>query len=547
MTIISVIIGCIVYCDNLYRMNNDTAPYISFFPYDFKSWKNELKREFVDKFKVSAVIVLSLVTLYFFLGPLEIYVGNMLSFSFGYKTFLPIFITIGMVTLVFAPLVISLFTRKTYKIICVVLMTYSFLSYVQCMLMNTKLSEEDGARLRLDTMGGYPTINLLCWIFISLVIIIALYATKDKWTSVAMCVSAFISAVQMVAVVSLIITCMNSPAPRYYQLTGDKMFSVAKDNNVIVLVPDSFSRGFLNDVLADTPETMDIFKDFTYYDNVDSLYHPTFPSFTHFITGHEREDSDIVMSSSSEGRVEWLSEAWSDSKCIDFVNGIKDAGYHLYINVPQACELLGAYDDVYDKVENAEYAESNVDLVELTKLLFSMSIYGCVPYVVKPPFEYFSWDFAALERYNGKVAAYKNEDFYNEAKAGITVDDTIDNKVHIINWHGFHEEYTNDEFCNYVPNAEENGVTRLQNSKGAILCVKTYLDSLKAINRYDDSTIVVMGDHGKLYDGVVMIKKPNETHDKTIINSTSYTYCGFQGTILNIINAANKDNFEEKW
>lgn len=521
---------------------------LAYFPYDFEGWKTETKSDFVKKYKVACLIVTSLVVLYLLLGPLEIYAGNMLSFSFGYKTFLPLFLLIGIAVIVFLSAFIALFTQKTFKFICVLLTTFSLLSYVQCMFMNTKLMEEDGARLRLDTMGSYPIINMALWVTIALVVICTLlFVMKDKWRMISVGICAFISAVQMTAVVSLIITCINSPAPRYYQLTGDKMFSVAKKENVIVLVPDAFCRKFLEELKEHDKDCMDTFKDFTYYSNMDSIYHPTFPSFAHFVTGYEALYPIGARMVSESERVEWLSEAWSSDKCNEFVNGIVQAGYHYYINIPSACELLGAYDDVCDKVENAEYAESNVNKRDLLKMLFSMSIYRCVPYIIKPPFEYFSWDFAALERYTGKVAAYKNEDFYMEACKGITIDETIEKKVHIINWHGFHEEYTNDEYCNYVPNAENEGITMVQNSKGVFLCIEKYLEDLKQIGMYDSSTIIVMGDHGRRYDGCVFIKNKNERHDEVVEDDKMYTYCGFQGTILDIIGALNEDDFEYKW
>lgn len=517
----------------------------SYYPYDLDNWIEETREQFKGKIKLAFIIVLSLVVLYMFLGPLEIYVGNMLSFSFGYKTFLPLCIICGVSCVVLLTAFISLFSHKTYKVLCVFLTAFSLLSYIQCIIMNTKLSEEDGARLRLDTMGNYPEINLVIWIVLAIVIFTVFKLSKNKWKNVAAIICSFISSIQMVAVISLIITCMTSPEPRFYQLTGEKMFTVAKNENVIVLVPDSFCRKYFDELVDDNPECVNLFRDFTYYNNMDSRYHPTFPSFTHFITGYDNVPENAPTQSS--GRVEWLNEAWNSEKCNLFFKEIKNQGYKFYINIPSACELLGAYNDVCDKVENAEYAESNVDKVELVKMLFSMSVYRCVPYIFKPPFEFFSWDFAELERYNGKTAAYKNEDFYSEVCKGITIDDSIDKKISVINWHGFHEEYTNDEYCNYVPNAESEGVTRLQNGKGVLLCIDKYLEDLKDIGMYDKSTIIVMGDHGKLYDGCVFIKLPNEAHNEMQINNKPGVYDDFQATILDMIRAQNCDSFGNSW
>lgn len=517
----------------------------SFFPYDFTGWIKETKSRFVSKYITSLVIVLSYVVMYLILGPLEIYAGNMLSFSFGYATFLPLFVLVGIVALVVVPCLLSLLSSNTFKFVSIILTAFSLLSYIQYLFMNTKLMEEDGARLRLDTMGIYPTVNMVIWIVLSIVIVVVLYMIRDNWDSASKYACGFITAIQLVAVTTLVIKCVNAPAPRYYQLTGEKMFSVAKDENVIVLMPDAFARKYLNELLNDDPSYMDIFKDFTYYDNMDSEYHPTFPSVIHLITGNDGFEG--LSSGLSEERVKWQTESWNSDTCKEFFNAIEGEGYDFYMNIPSACELFGAYDDVKEYVKNVEYAESNVDKPRLMKMLFSMSIYRCVPYLVKPPFEYFSWDFAELERYNGKVAAYRNEDFYNEVKEGITVDESISKMVHVMNWHGFHEGYTNDEYCNYVENAEENGITQLQNEKGVMLCINTYFEELKKVGMYDKSTIIVMGDHGRLFDGCVFIKLPDEKHDEVIINDDPKLYSGFQQTILDFIGAGRREILAPSW
>lgn len=521
----------------------------SYFPYDFVEWKTEVAANFAGRFKVAVVILLSIVTLYCLLSPLELYVGNILSFSFGWKTFVPILLIIGCIVCILGAVALALFTEATYRVICTILCFFSLMSYIQYMFLNTKLMEEDGSRLKLSTMGSYPTVNLVVWIIGILIITVAFIALKDKWRIVAMGLSGFIAAVQTVAIVSLVVTCITAPAPRYYQLSGDKQFTVAKENNVIILVPDTFARIKLNNLLEYNPDGnyLDIFKDFTYYDKMYSKQHPTLPSLIYLLTGNDAEDG--IDRRLTMERVMWQKEAWAGDTCNAFFSEIHDNGYKFYMNIPAPCELVGAYEDVEGKIDNIEYAASNVDKVKLTRMLVSMSIYSCVPYVFKPPFEYFSWDFALLENYGGKQAAYKNEDFYKDVQDGIAVDETTGNKVHMIVWHGFHDEYTNDEFCNYVPPEEAGKVSDEQNSKGVMLCIETYLEKLKDIGRYDDSTIIIMGDHGEagLHDGCVFVKMPNEEHETVYIDHTDKTYADFRATVIDMIGSENHDKFGDSW
>lgn len=530
------------------RLSNNSE----YFPYDIIGWTKEVKKAFFTKVRVATVILISLVTLYFLLAPLELYVGNMLSFSFGYATFVPMFIILGIVFCVVGASIISLLTSKTYKLVCIMLAIFSLLSYVQYMFMNTKLMEEDGARLRLDTMGIYPTINVVVWITAFVILALVLICLKEKWSVVILGACGFIAAIQAVAVVSLIITCINSPAPRYYQLSGDVEFSVAKNENVIVLMPDTFSRGRLQELLDYDPDGnyMDMFKDFTFYDHMYSECFPTLPSINHLLTDSEIMDAEEAIDTGlSSERVQWQKEAWESEKCSSFFDEIKKNGYAFYMNITTPCELLAAYDDVLGKIDNVEYAESNVNRAELSKMLLSMSAYSCLPYVMKPPFEYFSWDFAALEQYEGKISAYKNEEFYSEVCKGITVDESTDKKVHVINWHGFHIEFTNDEFCNPVPPELIGTVSDAQNAKGVMLCISTYFEKLKEIGRYDDCTIIVMGDHGDRYkhDGCVFVKLPNEHHDSVVLDHSEYVYSDFRATILDLIGSEEHEKYGSSW
>lgn len=546
LAILGIVVGLIT--EAQFNLSDNTSRY-EYFPYDFNEWYAELKNSFFKKYKIAAIILISVASLYCMLSPLELYVGNILSFSFGWTTFVPIMALISLLVVIIGATIISLFNNATYKVICVGISIFSILSYVQYMFMNTKLMEEDGSRLDLATMGNYPRVNLAVWIIVGIILLCVCYCIKDRWTLALGGICGFLSAIQVVAVISLIITCINSPAPRYYQLSGDKQFTVAKDNNVIILVPDTFARTKLNNLLAYDPDGnyMDIFRDFTYYENMYSKQHPTLPSLIYLLTGNDAEDG--IDRRLTMERVMWQKEAWTGDICNSFFNEIHNNGYKFYMNIPAPCELVGAYEDVVGKIDNIEYAVSNVDKVKLTKMLVSMSFYSCVPYVFKPPFEYFSWDFELLENYGGKQAAYKNEDFYSDIQDGISVDDTTDNKVHMIVWHGFHDEYTNDEFCNYVPPEEISKVSDEQNSKGVMLCIDTYLEKLKEIGRYDDSTIIIMGDHGvsKMHDGCVFVKMPNERHEGVNIDHSDKTYADFRATVIDMIGSDRHEEFGDSW
>ncbi|MDO4966949.1 MAG: hypothetical protein Q4E51_09625, partial [Lachnospiraceae bacterium] len=73
---------------------------------------------------------------------------------------------------------------------------------------------------------------------------------------------------------------------------------------------------------------------------------------------------------------------------------------------------------------------------------------------------------------------------------------------------------------------------------GTMVLIKEYLDYLKEIDKYDDSTIIIVGDHGfNTVDSIYFIKHKNEKHDEMAVDSSPLTHAQFQDTVLEIIGA----------
>ena len=93
----------------------------------------------------------------------------------------------------------------------------------------------------------------------------------------------------------------------------------------------------------------------------------------------------------------------------------------------------------------------------------------------------------------------------------------------------------------YISNAnnemvEANSVSGEETSYGTMRLIEDYLERLKAIDKYDDSTVIIVADHG-FYDtdSIFYIKRKNEHHDAISVNSDKISHDDFQDIVLNEI------------
>ena len=123
---------------------------------------DEKNKQFVDNIIILSFPVIS----YLLLGPLEFYFGNRKDLSFEVIDFLPFLIALSILILLLGSLCLRLLGRIINKWINILIVGVSICSYIQNMFMNIKLSEANGAPLRYETLGHFPIINFMIWIFV---------------------------------------------------------------------------------------------------------------------------------------------------------------------------------------------------------------------------------------------------------------------------------------------------------------------------------------------------------------------------------------------
>ena len=495
---------------------------------------NLIRARFLTIFIPIFMTVLS----YVILGPLEIFSGNKNEFAFSYTDFFFTFLVFGLLLCVILSVIISTIPNEfLFKLITALILSFGLCSYIQNMFLNIKLHEEDGSYLNYNALKGFIITDSFIWCVL-LTIIIILIVKLDNWKQLIFYSSGFICSIQIIAVVSLLITTKPGVGNNNFIFTGENELGIAQNNNIIILVLDSFGNKCLDKALIEYPDLLDELNDFTYYSNANADYQRTFPSMSHMLTGYEIEQgkaSDSV----------YLNEAWTSDKCLSFYNDIHSSGYSFRLFSGDRASCFGNGENLLGKIDNVEISGSNINRPALYKLLLKTSAFKYVPYICKHSFETVTWEFDKATS-SSKVAETDTDVYYQLLlNSGLYIDSSVENAITVKHLFALHDT------DKVNANVERDANASLEDcAKGVMVTVYEYLNQLKSLGKYEGSTIIITADHGQgLFDYdnpkfvkenfdmqvVYFIKKANEHHPVLQVSNAPIRHCDLMPTIIYII------------
>lgn len=487
-----------------------------------------------NRFLRGGLSVLSVLIPYCILGPLEIYAGNSTELTFPYYHFFIPLILLSVVFTTFFAILFSFVEDKLHGLICAAIVAIGVTSWAQAMFLNKNIFNVNGHSINWTELRTQASTNLAIWI-ICVVLAIILYiviSEKIDNRNIQMWIAGLFSAIQLVAVVSLLLTVDPMPESQWIFDSSDE-FKVAQEDNIIVLILDSFGQESLEETIKSDEDFMNSLCDFTMYTNANSTYNGTFPSITYMFTGKETPDEkgfDVL---------EYTNSAYATEHYTGFTDKIKEFGYHLRYYIHDT-HLFGDFSNVEGRFDNATSITANVKYKQLLKRMMQMSVYRYAPLIIKPYYEisteeFFGGGIFYSENWNWPICA--NYEFFDQLKQnGLSFSDEK-KEIKIIHLIGLHHPFRTDSNCN-----EKEGATKQENIYGLKLLVDTYIEELKKLEVYDESTIIITSDHGGMLTEqdlfpILLIKQSEENHNSTQINDCPIDSKDFVPTILDIIGA----------
>jgi len=463
--------------------------------------------------------------------------GNVNQFVFGYKDFFFLMTGIGILGALVLTLIVTVLPAKAQTVICILICSFSVGSYIQVMWLNTGI-DLLGVVAESNEISELKALkNGAVWFLVLVVIAILTFRLKTMAKKLLVCISAFLLAIQLVALVTLIVTGDSNAYSKSYDniwyITDEGQYSLSNEENIIVVVLDYFSNQYIDPMLKVYPNALDGLNDFTYFDNADCMYFGTFPSLAHLATGQELDTSMSVD--------EWFNSIWSSQSTRNYYKLLQDNNYRCRFYTDDQTYLCGNNDvSILDGCIDNIGIKSYSPQVKTSKLLMNltkMSGYRMVPYVLKPLF-YTSFDnkYSMIQKPEG-TATVNNTAYYNKISTGEF------SLVNDVKYYTF-QHLTGDHFlATAYDGTEAVNPTLEENSAGCMYIMTAYIDMLKNMGIYDNSTIIITSDHGGPRDSqpILFVKNKGERHNEMIISHTPVSFSEFQATIID----AAGDNYLE--
>ena len=453
--------------------------------------------------------------------PLEIYFTNIHEFEYDiYAIFRYIFLFFLAVTAVLALIFLlsRLISKKLYAVGLLIGVIAFIAFYVQGNILIGDLPPADGSVTDWSQYRPQEIQSIVLWVITAAVCIFIFIKFKTRGL-VRLVTSASIM-VSAILMVTLVFACVRNNGLQHKTqicISNENMHVMSSDKNIVIFVVDAMDSTTFNDLLNGIdPEYRDVFEDFTYYPDTLGAYPWTKLAVPQLLTGQWYECQEEFR--------DWYVKALQTSP---FLNRIHEENY-----------ITGMYDQMdviireedlhlYENVSIRPYGLQNpmTFIMDEARVIFFMYM----PYQLKKYEPY------ALFNLTNQWPADFYFTWHNDATNQYFLDHPIETvpekRFRFIHIEGAHPPYKWDKDLNDI---EDTGTATFEsNLQAAVTVLNTYLSALKAGNAFDNSAIVILGDHGyedKIHSHTrqnpfLMIKGWNEIHPLNVSKlPISYDY-----------------------
>lgn len=437
-------------------------------------------------------------------APLDIFFANEDEFWFSLQHLLPVLaITFLIFTVIFFIMMfLAQFTKAASYIYGFLLFTYLFF-YVQGNYIPRDYGVLNGTEIDWSSYAGYGIASIVLAFICVFFYVTSLAKFKDKIYSFGKYLCIFIILIQVVTIG--VVWLQNEVSetdntPEKFVVTNKDLLNLSENKNILIFILDTFDSCDMLNLLNsdDAEEYQELFCGFTYYPDTLGLYPTTKGALPHILTGHKYYNDRPWK--------EYVQEAYINNPLYE---ALKENDFS--IGVYTEDKFLNKVSKMYTNVDTGEYFVNDNFL--FASKIFELVAFNYMPHQLK---KFFNLDTGEFDQLKGTISgggAYSADVQGNYAylvENGISVV-KHGNCFRLYHTEGVHAHYTFGK--NLIT---EPGVTYsvFDETEGNCTYLRTFFDQMKENGIYDDSTIIVMADHGH-YDysqnPLFMIKNAGET------------------------------------
>ncbi len=461
--------------------------------------------------RLPAVILLSLFmpAMVFIIAPFEIYCKNIAEFDFSAGDFLGFqCLCAGLFALALV-LVLFFVPRCIYRYLYPICFGVLLMLFVQTNYLNIGLDSLAGDGLSGKIPLSTYIWNTALWLIVIAGITLAFQFVKIKSAvqtvalilTVAICASLLINfAVGSLTTEGAFDSAIDRVYGRYETdprfLTNKDIEAVGSERNVIVFCVDRFdSVLYAEPAMERYPEVFEALDGFTYYSDAISMYGNTFPAVGYMMSGIEYGNDD---------REGYFDEVYHGN---DTLSRLHELGYSIHLYSDAYYDYTNA-NDLPDYVGNLVSTTKESLRTEIRKKwhfsfsLTKMSLYRSLPFLLKSPVGRIDSDTCNdyILHTSDELGGYHayNYDLKSTYDDLLAADGSFRTKggknfsfIHVSGCHegGYDENWKKTKKDDFVVSA-----------RNSIEMIGLYLENMKEISPelYRDSTIIIIGDHGKV-------------------------------------------------
>lgn len=492
-----------------------------------------LKEKVINSLIISVVFAFNLCIF----GPLEFFYSNIFEFWFSINQLLPIIIITFVVTSIIIFFLTHFTKNKLNSAIIRIIFILTVCLYIQGNYLNIGYNVLDGNDINWSSMIFKGIINTIIWVCI-IIIPFAVKKMKEKafFYKCSNIISAFIFLIEVITLITIIImgTSSGSEKKTEFYLDATNIYNISNDENIIVFVSDAFEATYMNEILEKCPEYKEKLVDFTYFDNTTGASIRTSFSMPTMLTGNS-----FVLGKNMEQNIEYCFE---NTEVYDI---LKENNYdaELYTDT----NLISAKEDkITNKIEK-ELIMKNESKYKIAELLYKCVLYKYLPHFLKSNFVVNTADFNNVNLEDANQYIFDDVKFNKELlEKGIKIN-SGNKKYKLYHLNGTHMPYDITEDISYDKSLEylkvEKTVRRDNQIKASLNILLNYIEKLKEVNAYNNSTIIFLADHGEenKYYINLMIKPKNVSGDFKVSHAPISIAEDFIPTILNIVTDSKKN------
>ena len=309
--------------------------------------------------------------------------------------------------------------------------------------------------------------------------------------------------------------------------TDKNLNLVSNKNNYLILLVDAVDSTHFNHIVQSNHTYQKSLKDFSYYPDTLSGYAFTRDSVPFIFSSqwNENQTSFTEYSTSAYNNSEFFSELFKQDYNKNF--------YEMDItwDDPKVLEF-----------DNVTSAGKDINTFSFIKQSLRYILFKSLPHPLKR--------FSRIEEIDFNVAKSAQEystfdwgdvNFYQNCLHQ-SLEKTDQNYFQFIHIEGGHTPFDLDK--NVEPISNKNG-TYEEKLEATMKIIVAYLERLKTYNVYDNSTIVILADHGFWHNGtsranpILYIKGTSEKHDHTIVSDKQVSYADLQKAFIELLSGKN--------